>query len=234
MMNFNFILKHSRIIISILAVLLTIALCIALFLIFNSPPDYQQSNFVKIMYIHVPSAWMALSIYALIGFFSFCYLIWQNPFLDLIARQAALPGTIFAFITLTTGSLWGKPIWGTWWVWDARLTSMLILFFFYVSYIALCTSLNNEIVKSKSPAVLAIIGTINVPIVKFSVDIWATLHQPSSFIRSEGISINPSLLMPLLAMFVTCILFFMLLIIIRVETQIIQKKILRFQYRSVR
>lgn len=234
MIKFNSLLKHTQTIITSLAILLGISLCFSTFLIFNSPPDYQQQHFVKIMYIHVPSAWMALGIYSLIGVFSFCYLIWQNPFLDLIARQSALPGTVFAFITLTTGSIWGKPIWGTWWVWDARLTSMLILFFFYISYIALYTSLKNEVVKSKSPAVLAIIGLINVPIVKFSVDIWSTLHQPSSFIRSEGIAISPSLLMPLIAMFATCILFFLLVVTIRVETNIIQKKILRFQYRSVR
>jgi heme exporter protein C len=233
MINLNFLLKGNKFFIYILAFLLTISISTTALLVYYSPPDYQQGYFVKIMYVHVPSAWMSLGIYSLIGIFSFCFLIWKNPILDLIARKAALPGVTFSFITLTTGSLWGKPIWGTWWVWDARLTSMLILFFFYISYIALCTSIKDDIIKSRAPAVLAIIGLINIPIVKFSVNIWTTLHQPSSFIRSQGIAIDSSILTPLIAMFITCSLFFILLMIIRVQTDIIQKKILRFQYRSV-
>lgn len=232
MIHFNFLLKKNTFVFYTLTILFFTSLIITLFTIYNSPPDYQQGQFVKIMYLHVPSAWMALGIYSFIGIFSFSYLIWKNPILDLIARQAAAPGAIFAFITLSTGSLWGKPIWGTWWVWDARLTSMLILFFFYISYYALCTTIKDEIVSSKAPAVLAVVGLINIPIVKFSVDMWSTLHQPSSFIRSKGIAIAPQLLKPLLCMFITCILFFILLMIIRLQTKIMQKKILRFQYRS--
>ena len=228
------IFKQINYLFPIITCLFTLSLCISCFLIYTSPSDYQQDDFVKIMYIHVPSAWLSLSIYSIIGIFSFCYLIWQNPILDIIARQSALPGAAFTFITLTTGTLWGKPIWGTWWAWDARITSLLILFFFYISYITLCISIKDEIIKSKAPAVLAIVGLINVPIIKFSVDIWSTLHQPSSIIRSGGISIDKALLMPLLSMFVTCILFCILIIVLRVQTQIMQKKILRFQYRSVR
>ncbi|MBP9791771.1 MAG: cytochrome c biogenesis protein CcsA [Rickettsiales bacterium] len=233
MINLNFLLKNNKFFIYTLAFIFLVSISATAFLVHNSPPDYQQGHFIKIMYVHVPSAWMSLGIYSLIGIFSFFSLIWKNPILDLIARKAALPGATFSLITLTTGSLWGAPIWGTWWVWDARLTSMLILFFFYISYIALCLSIKDEIIKSKAPAVLAIIGLINIPIVKFSVNLWTTLHQPSSFIRSKGISIDSQILKPLIGMFITCSLFFILLMIIRVQTDIIRKKILRFQYKSV-
>jgi len=199
---------------------------------FSSPADYQQAEFVRIMYVHVPSAWMALGVYVFMGICSIIYIIWRNQFLDLVANQAALIGAGFALITLVTGSLWGAPVWGDWWVWDARLTSMLILFFFYLGYISLSNSVKYELVKSDAPAVLAIVGLINIPIIKFSVNIWSTLHQPASVLRAAGPAIHPSMLLPLLLMFFGCIFFFIFILILRVRSEIIRKKTLRINHIS--
>jgi len=205
---------------------------LGLYFSFTSPADYQQSDFVRIMYVHVPSAWMALGVYVFMGICSIIYIIWRNQFIDIIANQSAAIGACFAFITLVTGALWGQPVWGTWWVWDARLTSMLILFFFYLGYIALLNAVRDELVKSDAPAILAIVGLINIPIVKFSVDIWSTLHQPTSMFRAGGPSIHSSMLVPLLLMFCGVISFFAVVLILRIRTEIIRKKILRIRYIS--
>jgi len=199
---------------------------------FLSPADYQQQDFVRIMYVHVPSAWMGLGIYVLIGFSSIAYIIWRNPFLDMVASQSALIGAAFTLITLVTGALWGESIWGTWWVWDARLTSMLILFFFYLAYISLSNAVKNRLVKNDSPAVLAVVGLINIPIVKFSVNAWSTLHQPASILRLNGPTIHYSMLLPLCLMFSACITFFIAILILRIKTEVMRKKILRIQHIS--
>jgi len=199
---------------------------------FYSPSDYQQADFVRIMYVHVPSAWMALGVYVFIGVCSIIYIIWRNQFLDMVANQAAVVGAAFALITLVTGSLWGAPVWGDWWVWDARLTSMLILFFFYLGYISLSSSVNDELVKSDAPAILAIVGLINIPIIKFSVDVWSTLHQPASVLRASGPAIHSSMLLPLFLMFFGCIFFFIFILILRVKAEIVRKKILRINHIS--
>ena len=140
----------------------------------DSPKDYQQGHAVRIMYVHVPSAWLASILYLFLAVSSIFYLVWKHPLADLISRSIVPIGTVFAFLTLITGSLWGKPMWGTWWVWDARLTSMLILFLFYIGYYLLSNSFERKIDGSKSASVLAIVGIINLPIVKFSVDWWNT------------------------------------------------------------
>jgi heme exporter protein C len=189
-----------------------------------SPADYQQGESVRIMYVHVPSAWMALAIYSFIAAFSAASLIWRNPLSDMIAIAAAPIGAAFALICLVTGSLWGKPIWGTWWVWDARLTSMLILFFFYIGYIALYNAYDNQQRAAKSAAILALVGFVNVPIVKFSVNWWNTLHQPASIIRSGGISIDKAMMIPLMLMFAGFICFFITILIMRVKTDFLIKK----------
>ena len=200
-----------------------IAFCVAItsglyYGLLASPKDYQQGEMVRVMYVHVPSAWMSLMIYSFITICSVSSLIWQARFSYILAASAAPIGATFAFITLATGSLWGKPIWGTWWVWDARLTSMLVLFLLYLSYIAIVYS-GNSILRAEKPAsVMAIIGFINVPIVKFSVDIWYSLHQPASIIRSGGPAIHPSMLLPLLLMFFSFILLFLILLVIRSKT----------------
>lgn len=185
--------------------------------LFVSPPDYQQGEMVRIMYIHVPSAWMSLGIYVFIAMCSFSSLVWKTRLSYVFAVAAAPIGGAFALITLVTGSIWGKPIWGTWWVWDARLTSMLILFLLYVSYIAIVSS-GDRILRAEKPASsLALLGVINIPIVKFSVDIWYSLHQPASIIRLQGPSIHSSMLLPLCIMFFGFLLYFFFILILRAK-----------------
>ncbi len=190
-------------------------ICFACFLIgmslalFFSPEDDKQGEIVRIMYIHVPSAWLALGIYGLIASLSFISLVWNNSIASVLAHAAAPAGTGFSAICLITGSIWGKGTWGTWWVWDARLTSMLILLFLYVGYLSLWSAFDNEARAEKSAAVFAIFSAINIPIVKFSVNLWSTLHQPASILRKGGIAIESSLLLPLVAMFMFCATFFL-------------------------
>jgi len=191
----------------------------------DSPPDYQQGEYVRIMYIHVPSAWMALFIYSAMAAFSAASLVWKNPLSDMLAKSAAPIGACFAAICLVTGSIWGKPIWGTWWVWDARLTSMLILFFFYIGYIVLSGAYDNPVRSAKSCAILALVGFINVPIVKFSVDWWNTLHQPASILRQGGVSIAPEMMTPLLFMFAGFNMLFIMVLFVRVKCEFLSRKI---------
>jgi heme exporter protein C len=211
------------------AVMTLLLLLSGLVMVWLSPVDYQQGNAVRIMYIHVPAAWMSLCIYGVMALASGSALIWKNPLSDMIAASAAPIGAAFALITLVTGSLWGKPIWGTWWVWDARLTSMLILFFFYIGYLALLNAYDDKQQAAKVCAILALVGFINVPIVKFSVDFWNTLHQPASILKSGGPSIHPSMLIPLLLMIAGYMGLFASLLMVRVKTEIVARKILRIQ-----
>lgn len=192
--------------------------------LFDSPKDYQQGDAVRIMYVHVPSAWLASFLYFSLALSCIFYLVWKHPLADLIANTIAPIGLIFSILTLITGSLWGKPMWGTWWVWDARLTSMLILFFFYLGFILLSNAFERKIDGSKTASVLAIIGLINLPIIKFSVDWWHTLHQPSSILRMDGPSIDKEMLFPLSLMMVGFSLFSLYLIIINVKRMLMEKK----------
>lgn len=190
----------------------------------GSPPDYQQGESVRIMYIHVPAATMALGVYTFIALVCAASLIWKNPLSDMIAISAAPIGAGFTLICLITGSLWGKPIWGTWWVWDARLTSVLILFFFYLGYMALYNAYDDRRRAGQTSAILALVGFINVPIVKFSVDWWNTLHQPASIVRMGGPKIDPSMMTPLIIMFLAFISFFITVLILRVKVEILSLK----------
>ena len=192
--------------------------------LFDSPQDYQQGDAVRIMYVHVPSAWLASFLFFSLAISCVFYLVWKHPLADLISNAIAPIGAIFSILTLVTGSLWGKPMWGTWWVWDARLTSMLILFFFYLGYMLLSNAFERKIDGSKSASVLAIIGLINLPIIKFSVDWWHTLHQPSSILRMDGPSIDKEMLLPLTLMMVGFSLFSIYLIITNVKTMLLEKK----------
>jgi heme exporter protein C len=192
--------------------------------LFGSPQDYQQGDAVRIMYVHVPSAWLASFLFFSLAISCIFYLVWKHPLADLISNAIAPIGAIFSVLTLVTGSLWGKPMWGTWWVWDARLTSMLILFFFYLGYMLLSNAFERKIDGSKSASVLAIIGLINLPIIKFSVDWWHTLHQPSSILRMDGPSIDKEMLLPLTLMMVGFSLFSIYLIITNVKTMLLEKK----------
>jgi len=196
--------------------------------VLNSPIDYQQGNAVKIMYVHVPAAWMALIIYTLMAVFNLSGFIWKNPFFYLIAKSIAGIGAVFTLVCLITGSIWGKPIWGTWWVWDARLTSVLILFFLYMGYIILLDSFDDQEKGEKIAAIISIVGFINVPIIKFSVEYWNSLHQPASIIRSGGVAVDPAMLRPLLLMSGVYFSAFVLLSLLRVKTEVMGKKIQKF------
>src|SRR5438067_2455405 len=178
-----------------------------------APPDYQQGESVRIMFIHVPSAWMALSVYLFIAVASAVALVWRHPLAEVAALAAAPIGAAFTFVCLATGSLWGRPMWGAWWVWDARLTSVLILFFLYLGYIALANAFDDPSRGGRAAAVLALVGVVNLPIIKFSVDWWNTLHQPASVMRISGPRIDISMLAPLLIMALGFTLLFVALLL---------------------
>src|SRR6266508_5218070 len=165
---------------------------------FVAPPDYQQGETVKIMFIHVPAAWLAMFGYMLIACAALGTLIWRHHLADVAAKTAVPIGATFTFVALVTGSLWGKPMWGTYWVWDARLTSVLVLFLLYLGLLALWQAIEEPGRAGRAAAILALVGAVNVPIIKFSVDWWNTLHQPASVLRVGGPAIHPSILMPLL------------------------------------
>lgn len=188
-----------------------------------APIDYQQGEMVRIMYIHVPAAWMGLGLYLLIGICSLLAVVWKIRLGYIIAIAAAPVGAAFTLITLVTGSLWGKPIWGAYWVWDARLTSMLVLFLLYLAYIAVVNA-GDSLARAEKPAsVVALLGVINVPIVKFSVDFWNSLHQPASIIKSGGPSIDPSMMLPLILMLIAYVLFTVSMVIFRIK--VVMRKI---------
>ncbi|MBB45252.1 MAG: heme transporter HemC [Rhodospirillaceae bacterium] len=206
------------------------AILLALYFgIFDSPADYQQGETVRIMYVHVPAAWMALFAYTLMALASGSFLIWKHPLADLSAQAAAPIGAGFTAIALVTGALWGQPMWGTWWVWDARLTSVLILFFLYLGYMALVNGFDDPERGSRMGAILALVGFINVPIIKFSVDWWNTLHQPASISRLDAPAIDTSMLIPLLLMAIGFKLFFISILILRIKIQLLKKRIRSIQ-----
>ena len=192
--------------------------------LFSSPADYQQGETVRIMYIHVPAAWMALFGYVVMAVSAAVGLIWKHPVADVAARAAAPIGACFTFLALLTGSLWGKPMWGTWWVWDARLTSVLVLFFLYLGYMALNTAFDDAQRGAKASAILAIVGLVNVPIIKFSVDWWNTLHQPASIVRMGGPTVHPDMLWPLFLMIGACNTYFIWVMLVRMRGDLMQSR----------
>ena len=216
--NFGFFAPFS-------AVCLVISSILALYYIVQSPNDYQQSNAVYIMYTHVPAAWMGLMIYTLMALFNLSGFIWKNPFFHLISKSIAPIGAVFTFLALVTGSIWGKPIWGTYWVWDARLTSMLILLFLYIGYMILVDAFDDQEKSEKIAAIISIVGFINVPIIKFSVEYFNSLHQPASVFRKGGVAIDSAMLTPLLLTFAAYFCYFVFFSLIRVKSEIMQKKI---------
>ena len=189
-----------------------------------SPEDYKQSDSVRIMYVHVPSAWISLGIFSLISILSFGILIFKNKNFSLITKSLAPSGFLFNVIALVTGSIWGRPTWGTWWAWDARITSMLLLAIFYLMFILSwrITDDNDKAIKASS--VIAIIGLINVPIVKFSVDWWSTLHQPASINLLKDTTIHSSMLVPLVIMTAAFALFSLLIFLMKYNTELIKIK----------
>ncbi len=191
--------------------------------LFASPADYQQRDSVRIMYVHVPSAWNSMFIYLLMAVAAAIGLIWNIKVADIVAAVSAPIGASFTFITLVTGSLWGKPMWGTWWEWDARLTSELILLFLYLGYIALQSAFEDRRTAARASAVLAIVGAINVPIIYYSVQWWNTLHQPQSL--GVGTSaIHPSMLLPLLLMALGFKLLYVVILLMRTRTEVLERE----------
>ncbi len=213
------------------AVLLVAGMYLALL---ASPPDYQQGETVRIMYVHVPAAWMSMFCYVSMAIAAAVGLIWRHPLAELAAKATAPIGASFTFLALITGSLWGRPMWGTWWVWDGRLTSVLILFFLYLGYIALVEAFDDPARGMKAAAILALVGCINIPIIKFSVDWWNTLHQPASVVRMGGPSIDASMLAPLLVMATAFTSYYFWLLLLRLRSEILAGKIRAMRQRLAR
>ena len=207
---------------AVTAVLLAAGLVLSLVV---APPDYQQGESVRIMFIHVPSAWMAMCAYTSLALASAAALIWRHPLAEIAAEETAPLGAVFTGLCLVSGSLWGQPMWGTWWAWDARMTSVLVLFFLYLGYMALLHAFDDPTRGRRAAAILALVGFVNVPIIKFSVDWWNTLHQPASVLRMGGPTIDPSILTPLLIMGLAFTLLFATLLIVRMRAALIERKI---------
>ena len=189
-----------------------------------SPPDYQQSDTVRIMYVHVPAAWLGMFAYGALAASSFVYFIWRHNLADLAAQAIAPAGAVFTALCLASGALWGRPMWGAWWVWDARLTSMLILLLLYLGYMALRAAIEDEKTSARLGAILAMAGVINLPIIKFSVDWWNTLHQPASVFRFDGPTIDASKLWPLSVMSLAFMFLFTGLVLTQIRTLIVARR----------
>jgi heme exporter protein C len=200
---------------------------------FVAPPDYQQGETVTIMFIHVPAAWLAMFGYMLIAAASLGTLIWRHPLADVAAKTAVPIGATFTFVALVTGSLWGKPMWGTYWVWDARLTSVLVLFLLYLGLLALWQAIEEPGRAGRAAAILALVGAVNLPIIHYSVVWWNTLHQPASVFRMGGPTIDPSLLAPLLVRAIAFTLLFVLLHLIAMRAEILRRRVRALQQTQV-
>ncbi len=222
--------KFQPVTIQLALILLLIGL---FFSFFNSPPDYLQGETVRIMYIHVPCAWFSLMIYSIIVICSISSLVFRHTLADLISRSCAPIGACFTIATLVTGSIWGKPTWGTWWVWDARLTSVLILFIIYLGLIIINNSYDDKSKADKYASILAVIGAVNLPIIKWSVNWWSTLHQPASISKFSSPSIDSSMLVPLFIMTFSFFFFFISILLVRLRGEIIQRKIDVIKYNRV-
>ena len=201
------------------------ALAFGLFMVSGVPDDYQQGATVRIMFVHVPAAWMALFAYSFIFFASIVAVVLRHPLGYLAARAAAPVGAVFTLVALVTGALWGQPMWGTWWVWDARLTSVLVLLFIYLGYIALWEAIDDYGRAARATSILAVVGFVNVPIVKFSVDWWNTLHQPASLLRSGGPAVDPTMLTPLVLMLIAAHAYFAIIVIYRMRALLGERRL---------
>jgi heme exporter protein C len=195
----------------------------------SAPPDYQQGETVRIMFVHVPAAWLAMLVYTVMALASAVAIIFRHPLADVAAKTAAPIGAVFCFLALATGSLWGKPMWGAWWVWDARLTSMFVLFLLYVGYIAIWQAIEEPTRAAMIARIVALVGFINIPIVKFSVDWWNSLHQPASVFKAGGPSIDTSILWPLLVMGLAYTFLFLALHLMSMRSEIAARKLRNLQ-----
>ena len=199
----------------------------------QAPADYQQGETVKIMYVHVPAAWLSMFVYGTMTLAALGTLVWRHPLADAAQKAAAPLGAGFTFICLATGSLWGKPMWGTWWVWDARLTSVAVLFVIYLGLIALWNMIEDHGTAARAAAILTLVGVVNIPIIKFSVDWWNTLHQPASVFRLGGPTIAPALLWPLLLMGVAFTFLFLTLHLMAIRNEILRRRLRRLSILAI-
>ena len=225
-------MSFTRPLVPMLWVVAVALLLVGIWLSFTAPGDYQQGDTVRIMFVHVPASSLGLMGYSALGISSFFALVFRHPLADAAARAAALPGAAFTLLALVTGSLWGQPMWGTWWVWDARLTSVLVLFLFYLGYMALRSSIDDETKAGRAAAVLGLVGLINLPIVKFSVDWWNTLHQPASLLRAGGTSLDPVFLAPLLTMMAAYGALFVAIWLTSIRTEVTRRRVLTLRARA--
>jgi heme exporter protein C len=198
---------------------------IGLYLAQGAPDDYQQGATVKIMFIHVPSAWLCMFVWGVMSIAALGTLVWRHPLADVAAKAAAPIGAAFTFICLVTGMLWGRPMWGAYWVWDARLTSVLVLFLMYLGVIALWRTVEDPSRAGRAVAILTLVGAINIPIIKWSVDWWNTLHQPASVVKLGGPAIHPTILIPLMTMAVAFTLLFVTLHIAAMRNEILRRRV---------
>lgn len=225
-------LRFTRPLMPVAWTLAVVLLAAGTWLAFTAPEDFRQGDTVRIMFVHVPAASVGLGIYLALGVSSFFALVFRHPLADAAARAAALPGAAYTALALITGSLWGKPMWGAWWVWgDARLMSELVLLLFYIGYMALRASIDDEAKAARAAAVLGLVGLINLPIVKFSVDWWNTLHQPASLLRADGPSVTADLLTPLLTSMAAWAVFFLAIWLTAIRTEIVRRRVLSIRAR---
>ena len=209
-----------------LVILLVIVVMIGLiYSLLISPPDYIQGDSVRIMYVHVPSSFIALGCFGFIGIASICNVIFKIKFMSLIAKSLAPIGCVFSLISIVTGAFWGKPTWGAWWVWDARLTSMTILFFFYIAYILTWKFIDSFEKANKISSIIGIVGLFNLPVIKYSVDWWNTLHQPSSITLTSAPTIHYTMLVPLIIMFLAMIIYLLIIFLMRYKIEVMKFKI---------
>jgi heme exporter protein C len=207
---------------------------IGLVMSFTAPEDYQQGATVRIMFIHVPSAWLAMMCYTVMTVSAIGTLVWRHPLADVSAKAAMPLGAAFTILALVTGSLWGRPMWGTWWVWDARLTSVFVLLLMYLGLIALTRAMDDPSKSARAAAILILVGFINIPIIKFSVDWWNTLHQPASVLRLDGPTIHSSMLYPLLVMALAFTMLFFTLHLMAMRNEIWRRRVGALRRRSAR
>lgn len=220
-------LRLVRLALPATAAVTAVLLAVGLYGAFTAPPDYQQGETVRIMYLHVPSAWMAMFVYLVMSSAAIGTLVWRHPLADAVQKAAAPLGAGFTFLCLATGSLWGKPEWGTWWVWDARLTSVLVLFLIYLGIIALWQVIEDPGKAARLVAIFTLVGAVNIPIIKFSVDWWNTLHQSSSVFRMGGPTIALSMLWPLIVMALAFTCLFLTLHMMAIRNEILRRRIRR-------
>lgn len=226
-------LNFARIVLPWLSGLTLLLLAAGLYGAFAAPPDYQQGETVRIMYIHVPSAWLAIFAYVVMTSASLGVLVWKHPLADAAQKTAAPLGAAFTFVCLVTGSLWGKPMWGTFWVWDARLTSMLVLFLLYLGLIAVRQTMDDTPRGARIAAIMTLVGAIDIPIIKYSVDWWNTLHQPASVFRIGGPTISGSMLWPLLVMALAATLLFLTLHFMAIRNEILRRRLARLSLQAL-